>query len=109
MRDKIKGFPLFKVSFVRIKEDLDAQELVLSWYNWLLDTKEYKELIKLYKENPTEWWLRVQKTASYLPEYGLLKYKKQMFVELAKKTMPREIKFHDKRYADTEDFQAELL
>lgn len=101
MRDKVKGFPLFKVNFVKIRDDEDLQELVLSWYTWLLDSKEFKDLVKLYNENPLDWWMRVQKNFSYLPEYGLLKYRKQLFVELARKTMPQEIVHHDKRHANS--------
>ena len=92
LRGGIKGFPLFKVNF-RLLRDLDEERVkeILDWYITLRNCEAYVSLMKLYKENTPDYWIRVQKRFPNLPEYGKLQYRLQVFVATARQTMPDEI------------------
>lgn len=92
LRESIKGFPLFKVNF-RLLRDLEEQRVVeiRDWYLKLQANEAYLSLMKLYRENKPDYWIRVQKRFFNLPEYGKLQYRLQVFVATARQTMPDEI------------------
>ena len=92
LRESIKGLPLFKVNF-RLLRDLEEQRVVeiRDWYLKLQASEAYLSLMKLYRENKPDYWIRVQKRFPNLPEYGKLQYRLQVFVATARQTMPDEI------------------
>lgn len=98
LRESVKGFPLFKINFKHLR-DLEDQRVaeILDWYKSLFELECYRSLVKLYRENSTEYWLNIQKRASYLPEYGKLQYRLQIFVAEVRSTMPNEIKPEKKK------------
>lgn len=97
LRDNFKGLPLFQVSFkdlVNVEDD-STLEWIDKWYDHIVSSAHYKNLIKLWRENKPEYWARVR--GSNLPEYESLKYLREIFVADCKKTMPHEIVYTDPR------------
>lgn len=98
MRDKFTGFPLFQVAFGELKSaDEEVQEVVLEWYKHILSCEHYESLRILWNENDPHWWHNVRTNSPGLPEYCEFNYRKSVFVEYCKQTMPSIIRHKDKR------------
>ena len=95
MRDDFKTFPLFKVTFAKVAED--DLDVVLEWYENILSCDYYRSLRRLWNGNSLECWQKVRAEGFNLPEYDDFNYRKSLFVEHCKKTMPEVIRYIDPR------------
>ena len=93
LREKAKGFPLFKVTFKNLRDLSDSRVVeIRDWYLDLVQQESHRLLMRLLNENTKEYWVNIQKRFYNLPEYGKLQYRLQVFVATARLSMPEEIK-----------------
>lgn len=89
MREKVRGLPLFKLTFKRLR-DLPLSRVleIESWFCLLSESGQFKTLSRIYNENSPEYWQRIP---NHLEEHVTMRYRRDVFVTMARNTMPEEL------------------
>lgn len=90
LREKLNGLPLFKVTFRHLR-DLEEDRLleIENWYVELQRGEGYRNLTRIYNENPPEYWRAIP---NHFEEHAKMRYRQQIFISEVRRTMPLELK-----------------
>lgn len=89
LRERLKDLPLFKVTF-RYLRDLETARLleIETWYVELTSGENFNKLRRIYNENTPEYWRTIP---NHFEEHEKMRYRQQIFISEARRTMPEEI------------------